>query len=527
MYYSGKMFIKRTKTASGGKTYTYLQLVESIRKDGRSTHRVLANLGREDQVDPKQIDRLIAALAPYGEGQVLTADGLRIQDAREYGTILALDAIWQELELDRILAGAADGRRFGFDVEATIRALVMSRILEPGSDKGILSWRDQVYLPELAQLQLQHLYRGLDFLTEIKEQLESSLLQVLSRRLLVDLNLVLFDTTSVYFEGDGPGELAKRGYSRDRRSDRPQVILGLLTTADGLPLSHVVLPGNTADPKSLRQAMALAARHLPISRMILVMDRGMVSEEGLKQLEAMGLEYIAGLRYRQLVTRDALRRGGRYRKVADNLLVKEAYGGPRRLVICYNPQEATRDRATREEMVRYLEAQLAAKGIKGLMKNRAAKRYLTVESQNASINRKRIAQDRANDGKWVLVTNTSLPAEDVALAYKGLWQVERAFRTLKTPLEIRPVYHWADRRVLGHIAACVLAYLLEKVLERKLAAAGLDLSADTALAKLRRLRAATVRLGSKEFVLPTEADEEQEAILRACGAQLPTRLQTA
>ena len=107
IYYSGKMFIKRTKTASGGKTYTYLQLVESIRKDGRSTHRVLANLGREDRVDPKQIDRLIAALAPYGEGQVLTADGLRIQDAREYGTILALDAIWQELELDRILAGAA------------------------------------------------------------------------------------------------------------------------------------------------------------------------------------------------------------------------------------------------------------------------------------------------------------------------------------------------------------------------------------------------------------------------------------
>jgi transposase len=379
----------------------------------------------------------------------------------------------------------------------------------------------------LGQLQLQHLYRGLDFLTENKERLEASLLQVLSRRLLADLNLVLFDTTSVYFEGEGPGELAKHGYSRDRRPDRPQVVLGLLTTADGLPLSHVVLPGNTADPKSLRQAMLLAARHLPISRMILVMDRGMVSEEGLKQLEAMGVEYIAGLRYRQLVTRDALRRGGRYRKVADNLQVKEVSGGPRRLVICYNPKEATRDRLAREEMVRYLEEQLDAKGVKGLLKTSVAKRYLTVQGQSASINHKRIAQDQANDGKWVLVTNTSLPAEEVALAYKGLWQVERAFRTLKTPLEIRPVYHWADRRVLGHIAACVLAYLLEKTLERKLAAAGLDLSPATALTKLRRLRAATVQLASKELVLPTEADEEQEAILRACGAQLPTRLQTA
>jgi hypothetical protein len=399
------MFIKRTKTASGSNVFTYLQLVESVRRGGRSTHRVIANLGREDQLNRRQIDRLIAALAPYGGGEVVCSENLRILAGKEHGSLLALDAVWRTLGLDTILSEAGDERRFEFPPGLAIKAMVMARVLRPGSDKGTLRWRDHVHMPEFESLRLQHLYRGLDFLVEVKDHLEARLVQVLSERLLADLNLVLFDTTSVYFEGDGPDGLARFGYSRDRRSDRPQVVLGLLTTADGLPLSHVVLPGNTTDPTSLQQAMRLAAERLPVSQIVLVIDRGMVSEENLRRMEAMGLQYIAGMRHRQLATRDALRRGGRYRRVAANLLVKEVQGGPRRLVVCHNPEEAQRDERERAGMVAYLERQLEDHGVKGLLRKGVTKRYVKLEGGTAQIDRERIEEDRSNDGKWVLVTN--------------------------------------------------------------------------------------------------------------------------
>jgi len=182
----------------------------------------------------------------------------------------------------------------------------------------------------------------------------------------------------VYFEGAGPEGLAAYGYSRDKRSDLPQIVLGLFTTEEGYPLTHMVFPGNAVDLAVFRGAMADLRKKLPISKIVMVMDRGMVSEANLRMLDELGIPYIVGARLRHLATREALKTAGRYRVVAENLRVKDVRQEGTRYIICYNPQEAERDQAERATMVAYLEEQLR-RGVKAFMKNAAAKRYVNAE----------------------------------------------------------------------------------------------------------------------------------------------------
>ncbi len=522
VYNSGRMFIKKTKVRSGKEVHTYLQLVESVWKDGRPTHRVVASLGREDRLSPGQVDRLIASLAPYSLKGAPVAEPVDVVETREYGTLLVLEHLWKSLGLDRLLGSLAEGRSFAFDLEAAVRAMVFARVLEPSSDRGVLRWAKQVWVPGLEQLKLQHLYRSLDFLSEAKEDIEARLLQILTQQLMADVRLVLFDTTSVYLEGDGPKELAQFGYSRDKRPDRRQFILGLLTSQEGLPLAHVLMPGSTSDLAAMQEAISWISSSLPVSEVIVVADRGMVSTDNLKALEGAHIRYIVGTRLRHLSTRKALARAGRYKVVAKNLRVKEAWLDGKRYVVCLNPQEAERDRSERAGIVAHIEKQIAS-GAKSLLKG-AARRYVSFKGQEASLNRKRIAEDAQYDGKWVLLTTTDLPPEKVAESYKGLWRVERAFRTLKTPLELRPVYHWTESRVRGHVMVCVLAYLLERLLEHRLEKAGLALSAAEALGTVSSLKTVKIELASRASWRLTRPADEAKHLLAKLGLELPARL---
>jgi len=521
------MFIKRTKAKSGGKTYTYIQLVESIWRDGRPRHRVGANLGREDLLDPRQVDRLIASLAPYGRAQVAKAEDVEILGAREYGTVYVLSHLWSRLGLGELFRDLAARRRLGFDVEAGVRAIVFSRVVDPCSERATIRWLDRVYAPDLEALELHQLYRTLDFVYEVLDDVQVGLLERVTARLVSDLRLVLFDTTSVYFEGDGPPGLARFGYSRDKRSDRPQVVLGLFVTPEGYPLFHVVFPGNTSDVSAFRQAMDELRSRLPVGEVIVVVDRGMVSEANLAALRSAGVGYIAGIRMRHLTTREVLSRAGRYHVVDRNLQVKEVrMPGDERYVVCYNPEEELRDREEREAMVAYLRAELS-KGVGSLLRNGVARRYLTIRGAKVELNESRIREDARYDGKWVLTTNTALSPEELALSYKGLWKVEDAFRTIKNPLEARPIYHWKDERVRAHLSLCVLAYLLERVIDVALEKADVGITAQTAIEELSQIRACETAIGRGRWVTTTTLTDRQRAILNALGVPTPERIRAS
>lgn len=521
------MFVKRTSVRSGGRQLTYLQLIESYRDGDKVRQRVVAKLGREDQLDPTEIDRLVRSLAPYGTlpvGDTSDLEAAVLHPGREFGPVHALNYVWGELGLSGILADLAAGRRFAFPVSEVVKAIVFARVLEPSSERALVQeWLARVYAPEFEGIELQHAYRTLKFLAEIGPELEARLTGVLTGKLFADASLVLFDTTSSYFEGLGPEGLASFGYSRDKRGDRPQVNLGLLTSREGYPLGHWLFPGRQSDVKSMALASAEFRERLALGSFVVVADRGVVSQANLQALREDGVDYIIAERLRRKASHEALSRAGRYQRVTPTIEAKEvSRDGIERLILCRNQARAEEDVRQREAILSHLEQQLEQGSWRESLKP-GARRYLKVDGSNARIDKSRIADDARYDGKWVLRTTTTLPASEVALAYRGLWRVEDAFRTLKTPLELRPIHHKSEAGVRGHVQTCVLAYLLTRIIDDRLEQAGLDLGTHAALTELARIQRIPLQHAELTITKTTTPNAKQRQILTAIGAKAPTQ----
>jgi transposase len=362
-----------------------------------------------------------------------------------------------------------------------------------------------------------------------KEKIEEGLFARNRDLFSLELDLMLFDTTSIYFEGQSPEGLAEYGYSREHRPDRVQVVLGLLMSRDGIPVAHHVFPGNTADIKAFRYAIADLRCRFPIRRVVIIADRGVVSEPLLEDLEQEGMEYIVGVPLRRWkeVRRAVLSHAGRYHEVKDNLRVKEVEVNGHRYIVCHNPGEEERDRKERESIVAMLEGQLCQGGLSGLVKRKGWGRYLKVrEAGQAEIDRRRVAEEARYDGKYVLRTNTSLPAEDVALDYKSLWQVEHAFRELKSGLEVRPVYLRTEAHVRGHILICFLALVLEATLGRVLKDQETRASYREVMDDLQKLVAVRFESRGKAWLWRTEFQGTAYEAFKAAGVRPPPRVQS-
>jgi hypothetical protein len=504
---------------------SYLQLVEGYWEDGRAKHRLLKSLGREDQLDPKMIDRLRASLKRYAspsgpEAAIVDLDALSVSPGRRVGSLLPLQALWRELEFDRILSELADGRRFSFSVPNVIKAIVFQRVLDPGSERSLVrSFLPSVFAPEFDGIELQHAYRALQCLAGVGPEVEARLTGVMTEKLFADASLVLFDTTSTYFEGVGPEGLASFGYSRDKRGDRPQANLALLTSREGLPLGHWLYPGKQSDVRSMAETSREFRARLGLGSFVIVADRGMVSAANLQALQDDGIEYVIAERLRRNTANEALARAGRYKRVTRNLEVKEIKtDGIERVLVCRNLERAAEDARQRDAIVQQLQEKIAQGGVREQLKN-GARRYLKLTGATPEIDLKKVHEDARYDGKWVLRTSTSLPPEQVALAYRGLWRVENAFRTLKTPLELRPLFHTSEAGVRGHVQACVLAYALVRIIEDRLDSAGLDLNAKEALQQLDSIHQVTIHLGGTHLERTSTPTPEQAALLRALKAE--------
>jgi len=361
--------------------------------------------------------------------------------------------------------------------------MVANRALAPESKRGVEEWaREDVALGNPEPIELQHLYRAMDILLEYSEHIHKEVFFSTADLLNLEVDLLFFDTTSTYIERDeeDEGGLRRYGHSKDHRPDLPQVVIGLAVTKEGIPVKCWTLPGNTSDMTTIEKIKndLLGWR---LARCIWITDRGMNSEENRVTIQKAGGHYILGekLRDAQEVHQEVLARRGRYQKVRDNMLVKEVIVGDgerrRRFVLVYNPEEAARDKASREMVLRRIEEFLAAigdqkgklhkKSVCALVSHRTMGRYIRqLKSGAITIDKGRIRDDSHLDGKYIISTSDdTLSAEDVALGYKQLLEVERAFRTLKTTLELRPVYHRKDERIRSHVFICFLALLLVRI----------------------------------------------------------------
>ena len=477
--------------------YQYLQIVENRKEKGKVKQRVIATLGRLDQLQDKdRVETLIRSLSRFSEKALLILSGQSevSAEAVTIGPALIFQRLWKESGIEACITALVRGRKFEFDVERAIFLTVLHRLMVSGSDRFCDKWRRDHRIPGTKALDLHHLYRAMGFLGEplpdheqdgqtlaarrIKDKIEEMLFAK-NRSLFSKLDLVFFDTTSIYFEGRGGRDLGRRGFSKDHRPDLHQMVVGAVLDDNGRPICCEMWPGNTTDVTTLLPQVERLRHRFGIGEFCIVADRGMISAATLEKLDGDQMPYILGTRMRRVKTinTDILTRGGRYMEVypesADRrkpapLKVKEVVYEGRRYIVCLNERQARKDACDREAILASLKEQLK-KGPAALVGNKGYRKYLKLAKDSARIDPAKVKAAARYDGKWVLTTNTDLPADQVALKYKELWRVERVFRDVKSLLGTRPVYHQNDANIAGHVFCSFLALVLRKELDQRLA----------------------------------------------------------
>jgi hypothetical protein len=526
------MFVRVKTVVQDGRSYEYLQIVRSVRDGARVRQELVASLGRRDRlVASGQLDQLLQALARFSTRlRVVEAakdERFVARQAKSWGPALVFGRLWERQGLPAMLGRLAAGRRFGFDPERVAFALALQRLCAPGSDLQGAAWAQTVEAPGFEDLALHHFYRTVPWLAAIRYELERELFFQDRDLFSGELDLVFVDTTSVYLYRDAESALVRHGYSRDRRPDLPQLVLCVAVDGRGWPVAWEVLPGNTADTAALSLTIARFRERFRIRRAVVVADRGMLGQATLAQLRdhvTAPFDYILGcpLRRERAVAEEVLARPGRYQAVADNLEVKEVRLGESRYVVCRNPIEAKQDAADREALLAKLRHTLEHDGPKAVVGNRGFARYLEIAKGSVTLSEAAIAREARLDGKFVLTTSTELPAAAVAKAYKSLWRVERAFRTLKSTLDVRPIFHQRDDSVIGHITGCFLALRLEVDLQRRLDAKGLAVPWPDLMRDLGRLQAVIVDLDGTRYRLRTDCLGHAATAFQAAGIAIPS-----
>jgi hypothetical protein len=523
------MFIRIKQVKSGSRAYRYLQLVENRRDNGRVRQRVMGNFGQLEQLQESgDLERVIHQLVEQCPSvrimRAEAAGGLEIEDDKLWGPVLLFDRLWAELGLKDLLPRLVERTRLTFNFERMVFAQTLQRLVAPGSDLAGSMWIETVHEDGFRGLRLQHFYRSLGVLWRRKTKIEDALFRRGLDLFNQELDLVFFDTTSTYFEGTSLKGWAKLGKSKDHRPDHLQLVLSVVMRRDGFPVCCEIWPGNTSDMRTLQPTIAALQKRFRIRKVVFVCDRGMVSAENLEAMTAAGYEYIVGVKMRNLVeVRDeVLASAGRYQEVSENLQVKEVWVDDRRYVICFNPDEAKKDAADRELLAAQLREKLKDGNPKTLLNNRGYRRFVKVPKHSASVDEAKIEEDARYDGKYVLRTTTSLPADEVAQAYKQLTWIERLWRELKDVVQVRPVYHhWERDNVKGHIFICFLALYLAALLRQKLAAAGLKLPWDDVIRDLSQLRAVTLRVQKDRFLMRSPLKGCTSSVLAAVGVKPP------
>ncbi len=550
------MYVRRTtRKRKDGSEVGYLQLAHNVwdPKAGHSVVRVVHNFGREDLVNRGAIERLIGSLERWLDPQAPprpaagAGPGLRFVESRPIGGAWALDGLWRALAIDRTLERLLDGRRLDPRAERVLFAMVANRALEPLSKLAASKWvTERGWIQGLAELDEDACYRAMDWLLEVEDELAEQVYFETADLLNLEVDLLFFDTTSTYFERETPEEPTVEedgeqvapafrvyGHSKDHRQDLPQVVIGMAVTRTGIPIRVWCWPGNSSDQELIRQVKD-DLRAWKLSRVVWVGDRGFQSQENRRYLQRAGGHYIFGekLRGNDKEANTALARQGRCHEVAENLRVKEVIIDDAtmrdRFVICHNPEEARRDQAVREALLAQLSDAIAGsdaltpeerqKLYGRLSTKRGPKRFIrTTKNGLLRIDRAAVKTEEHLDGKFLLRTSDpTLTVEDIALGYKQLLEIERAWRDMKSTLDLRPVYHRKEDRIRAHVLLCWLALLLIRIAETHTNQTWRNLRDE-----LQRLHLGTFTGPAGTSRQRTELTTHQQQILRQLGIEAP------
>jgi transposase len=560
------MFIKTKRVRRANRTYEYLTLVESVRVNGTNTHRTLFRLGEATALrESGELDRIIAALQAHAERRYVDLDELEAEQAPMIGTIAAVRHLWDELGLERLFDTIADQAGLSWSLADAVFAMLAGRLVDPASKRRTHRWIvDDVVAPDSFSFPtLEQYYRALDVVHANKDLIERHVYAAVCDLTNLNLTLACYDLTSTYLEGAVAGHSRfpskAFGYSRDRRSDRPQVVIGLLTSADGIPIAHHVFAGGTQDATTLKGVLEDLTRRFAVGRICVVADRGLITDDNIAEVEAAKCDWLFATKLRRRKDVAAVLAQAAEANESDwteverfGSRVLETTYNDKRYVVVFSAARERRDIARRLQLVAKIETKLLAleaRVARGdlvpatdiaaaaatILARSPVKRLFDVSDiadgrfiYDYDYDHDAMAYDGTLSGHYVLATSLTprmADAEQVLAAYRSLQAVERRFRVLKSSLGLRPVFHWTETRVRGHIAICVLAAVVEQLIGNRLADADLrdpeldeqHLSAERAFQELDRIRQVTLTAGAQTITAVTRRTDLQQQILAALG----------
>jgi hypothetical protein len=563
------MYLRSTpRRNKDGSEVRYLQLAHNAwdPQKRRSTVQVVYNFGREDATNREALQRLAASITRFLDPDAAltaSADGLSFTESRPLGGAWVLDALWSRLGIGKEMRRLLKGRRRDSAAERVLFALVANRALAPSSKLAASRWiSEDAEIAGLDTATDDACYRAMDWLLEIRDDLEKTVFDSLVTLLNLEVDVLFFDTTSTYFETedeDDPVERDEKGFplaaeedhadgeekeerepapfrtwgkSKDHRGDLPQVVIGMAVTRDGIPVRIWCWPGDTSDSALIRQVKD-DMRDWCLSKVIWVADRGFTSAGNRRYLRKGGGSYIIGEKIRSGTdAAAALSRQGRYKDVAGNLKVKEVkIADDERFVICFNPEAAERDAAIRAKMTARLED--AIKDSDQLSRDKRAElrgvistkpglnRYLrTTPGGLLRVDAGKAKAEENLDGKYLLRTaDPKLSAEDIATGYKQLLEVERGWRDMKQVIDLRPVFHRREDRIRAHVLLCWLALLLARITENAAGQTWPEIRRE-----LEKIQVGTFTGPAGTFRQRTELTKNQRAILKTLQIDAPPRI---
>ena len=548
------MYIKITKNQAG---QAYYHLVESYRDGGKVRQRTLLSLGK---VGEDRLDELIAAIARHRDvaSWVEMAKRISVEDTTILGPLLAIRQMFARFGIDEVLSSLCRAHpKLEFDLARIVFTLVVIRFIRPGSKLKVFEyWQEKLCPLYLSgKDELHQLYRALDVLALHKEAIEQRLFQRGRDLLSPAVDVVLYDLTTLRFEStrEDLGELRRFGYSKEMRSDCTQVVLGLLVDTAGIPLGFEVYPGNTVEGDTLRDIVERMREKFQVRRFIFVADRGLFSAANLETIRqecgagkssgTEGGEFIVGMKLGVFKQRhEEFYDRSRFTRLSDDLSVYETRHGEDRCLITWSAKRAERDRLARAEVLRKIEKKLATRATtKRFVTNSTYRQFLSgLESGQPTINVAAIEAAARKDGFFGIVTNVqSMTPPEIITAYKNLWVVEDAFGEIKGNLRARPIFHWSDERIVGHLTLCFLAYFCEAQMTRLLRQKAVELDSLAidqdiisprpltvveAMRELAEVRAVPVRMKGQTVWLRTDIKGNAAKLLKAIGAPIPPKI---
>lgn len=459
-------FLRAEKKKSG----TYLRIIQSYKVDGKSRHRTIHSLGKVEDYSTDQLERIAKKILELAGKSLedITSDNFHELGRFNYGYALIIQYLWRVFNLSDLTKVINNKKRVKFNWHQALQIMVAERMNEPCS-KLQSSFNQSEYIGFCDHtILLHHFYRTLDLLSDQEELVKKHLFSTQRNLFTAVLDVVFYDVTTLYFESqlEQEGTLRQKGYSKDGKAHKTQVVLGLLVDKNRNPISYQIYQGNTYEGGTMIDALNKMKAQFTIDRVVVVADSAMIDTENRNFMVDNQIDYILGDSIKVLGKAVQAKLINKENHIAVNGTSAEdfsycetQYKG-RRIICTYSSKRARKDAHERERLIEKAKNWLKEPSKYKQVKKRGAGRFISTTEQGEliEIDKQKIESDAKFDGFKALATTTDLPVEEILKKYSDLFEVEHTFRALKSQLEIRPVFHWTDKRIKGHIAMCFISF---------------------------------------------------------------------